>query len=419
MAPQLMFIGLGNMGRAMSKNLVEKGNLDKPLILYNRTKKRAEDLAASLPAGKTEVVSSIAEGVKKADIIFNIVSNDAAVKEAVSAILESDVTGKVVVDCSTIHPDTTKQVAADLAAKGAEFVASPVFGAPAMADAGKLIFVPAGTKSAIDRLRPYFTGVMGRAEIPFDDRAPETALQLKLLGNSFILNMVTVLGEGLTLGEKSGVGVEPVKQFVDLLFGGVHSAYAARMVDGVYWKMDEPLFSADNARKDAGHAINMAAAVGVDLKLAKLGDSYLQTVADHAGGSKGDIAGIYGAVRKQSSSIGHNELSTTTLSPLHLAFSTSVFSIENPHLTAAKNLEIQIETMAQGYSVFIGLVVVAALCVGAWFLSPKGENQTTWRSSLIIAFISCYLMWFVTFMAQLHPLIEPRRTTVKAGFQHE
>ncbi|KAI0967697.1 ATP synthase subunit H-domain-containing protein [Xylaria arbuscula] len=71
------------------------------------------------------------------------------------------------------------------------------------------------------------------------------------------------------------------------------------------------------------------------------------------------------------------------------------------------------------YSIFIGLVIVAAMCVAAWFLSPKGENQTTWRSSLIIAFVSCYLMWFITFMAQLHPLIEPRRVNIKEGFQHE
>ncbi len=160
-------------------------------------------------------------------------------------------------------------------------------------------FVPAGPKSAIDRLRPYTTGVMGRGEIPFDDKPYESSLKLKLLGNSFVINMVTMLGEGLTLGEKAGVGVEPVKQFVDLLFGGVYSAYAERMIKGVYWQMDEPLFSADNARKDAGHAMDMAREAGVDLRLIKQSDDYLKVVADHAGGAKGDIAGIYGAVRKQ------------------------------------------------------------------------------------------------------------------------
>ncbi|KAI2635198.1 NAD binding domain of 6-phosphogluconate dehydrogenase-domain-containing protein [Xylaria nigripes] len=299
MAPQILWIGLGNMGTGMCKNLVEKGGLDKPLILFNRTKKRAENLAATLPAGKTEVVDSIEEGVRKADIIFTIVSNDAAVKETISTILRCDVKGKLIVECSTIHPDTTKGVAHDVLAKGAEFVASPVFGAPAAATAGALIFVPAGPKSSIDRLRPFTTGVMGRAEIPFDDKPYESSLKLKLLGNTFVLNMVSVLGEGLTLGEKAGVGVEPVKQFVDLLFGGVYSAYAERMVKGTYWKMEEPLFSADNARKDAGHALSMAEAAGTKLHFAKQGDEYLKVVADHAGGAKGDIAGIYGAVRKQ------------------------------------------------------------------------------------------------------------------------
>ncbi|KAI1821893.1 NAD binding domain of 6-phosphogluconate dehydrogenase-domain-containing protein [Xylaria intraflava] len=298
MAPQILWIGLGNMGRGMCKNLVEKGGLEKPLLLYNRTKKRAEDLAATLPAGKTEVVDSIEEGVKKADTIFTIVSNDAAVKDAVGTILQSDVKGKLIVECSTIHPDTTKQVAQDVLAKGAEFVASPVFGAPAAANAGLLIFVPAGPKSSIDKLRPFTTGVMGRAEVPFDDKPYESSLKLKLLGNGFIINLVNMLGEGFTLGEKAGVGVEPVKQLVDLLFGGVFSAYGERMVKGVYWKMEEPLFSADNARKDAGHAINMAAAAGMDLKSLKRADEYLKVVADHAGGAKGDIAGVYGAYRK-------------------------------------------------------------------------------------------------------------------------
>ncbi|KAI1490538.1 NAD binding domain of 6-phosphogluconate dehydrogenase-domain-containing protein [Biscogniauxia mediterranea] len=284
----------------MCQNLVGKGNLDKPLILYNRTKKRAEDLAAKLPQGKTEVVDSIEEGVKKADIIFTIISNDAAVKEAIDTILKTDVQGKLIVECSTIHPDTTEQVAQEVTAKGGEFVASPVFGAPAAADAGVLIFVPAGPKSAIEKVRPYIKGVMGKAEIPFEDKPYGTALKLKLIGNTFILNMVTILGEGLTLGEKSGVGVEPVRQFVDTIYGGVYSGYAERMIKGTYWQMEEPLFSADNARKDARHAINLAKSSGMELKLVEVADGYLKTVAEHAGGSKGDIAGIYGAARKSS-----------------------------------------------------------------------------------------------------------------------
>ncbi|KAM0438870.1 hypothetical protein ACHAPT_001631 [Fusarium lateritium] len=72
--------------------------------------------------------------------------------------------------------------------------------------------------------------------------------------------------------------------------------------------------------------------------------------------------------------------------------------------------------MAQGYAVFIGLVVIAALCVASWFLAPKGENQVLWRSSLILAIVSCYLMWAITFLAQLHPLIAPRRTGIREEY---
>ncbi|RYP67013.1 hypothetical protein DL769_005873 [Monosporascus sp. CRB-8-3] len=375
MAPQLLWIGLGNMGRGMVKNLVEKGNLEKPLILYNRTQKRSEDLAAKLAEGKTEIVGSIEEGVKKADIVFTILSNDAAVRAVFSSALASgDVAGKLFVECSTIHPDTTVQLARDAAAVGAQFVASPVFGAPAAAEAGQLIFVPAGPREAVGRLRPYVRDVMGKGEIAFEDEPYEKALKLKLIGNAFVLNMVSMLGEGLTMAEKTGVGAGPVKQFLDGLFGGPYSAYGDRMLSGTYWKMEEPLFSADNARKDAGHAMNLAKSVGMELRHAAVVDDYLKVVADHAGGDKGDVAGMYGAARKKA---------------------------------------------GLKYSVFVGLVVVVAMSVAAWFLSPKGENQTTWRSSLILAFASCYLMWFVTFMAQLHPLIEPRRSDVREQFVSE
>ncbi|KAH6688066.1 putative vacuolar ATP synthase subunit E [Plectosphaerella plurivora] len=72
--------------------------------------------------------------------------------------------------------------------------------------------------------------------------------------------------------------------------------------------------------------------------------------------------------------------------------------------------------MAQGYSIFIGLVIIVGLCVAAYFLSPKGENQIIWRSSLILAIVSCYLMWAITFLAQLHPLIEPRRGDLRKEY---
>ncbi len=62
----------------MSKNIVEKANLDQPLMLYNRSTQRSVDFSSVLPASKTEVIETLKDGVSKADVIFTCLANDAA-----------------------------------------------------------------------------------------------------------------------------------------------------------------------------------------------------------------------------------------------------------------------------------------------------------------------------------------------------
>ena|ERR1700761_271996 len=109
----------------MCRNLVGKGNLSKPLILYNRTPGRAEALSVELGKDQTQVATSIEDAVKAADIIFSCVGNDAAVKEMIDTALKVDVNGKIFVECSTIAPDTTNALAKSVEAKGAAYLASP------------------------------------------------------------------------------------------------------------------------------------------------------------------------------------------------------------------------------------------------------------------------------------------------------
>ncbi|KAF2835975.1 hypothetical protein M501DRAFT_997172 [Patellaria atrata CBS 101060] len=65
--------------------------------------------------------------------------------------------------------------------------------------------------------------------------------------------------------------------------------------------------------------------------------------------------------------------------------------------------------MANGWSLLIGFLFIVAFSAVSWFASPKGENQTVWRSTLILSAWSCYLMWAITFLAQWHPLISPEK----------
>ncbi|KAJ9635785.1 hypothetical protein H2201_000219 [Coniosporium apollinis] len=299
MAPQLAWIGLGNMGRGMCKNLVEKGNLDKPLIIFNRTKKRAEDLSAKLDTGKAKVAESIEDAVAQSDIIFTCVADDKAINDTIDTALKGDVNGKLFVDCSTVHPDTTNGLGKKIEEKGASFVACPVFGAPAMADNGQLVCVLAGPKAEVEKVKPYTTGVMGKAVIEFSDQPYGQATLLKIIGNTFILQMVEALAEGLTVAEKSGLGVDNLHKFLEAMMPGPYAAYSTRMRSGDYYKREEPLFQVDLARKDAGHALALASTCGAKMRAVEVADSHLASVKEHVG-EKGDIAGIYGAVRLES-----------------------------------------------------------------------------------------------------------------------
>ncbi|KAL8709315.1 MAG: hypothetical protein Q9220_005908 [cf. Caloplaca sp. 1 TL-2023] len=284
----------------MCKNLVEKGRLSKPLIIFNRTIERAYALQSSLPSGKSTIASSIADAVSRSEIVFTCLGEDVAVYQTAQAICKSgEIKGKLFVDCSTVHPNTTNNLASTFSEHGANFVACPVFGAPAMADAGQLICVLAGPSSSVKEVLPYWKGVMGRANIDYSDQPHGQATLLKIIGNTFILNMVESLAEGHTVAEKSGLGNANLHQFIETMFPGPYTAYSKRLIEGDYYQREEPLFGVDLARKDAKHALNLAQSSDVRMGAVELADGHLAGVQKHMG-KRGDIAGIYGMVRLES-----------------------------------------------------------------------------------------------------------------------
>lgn len=276
-------------GQGMCKNLVEKGKLSKPLVIFNRTKSRAEDLSSKI--GHSKVANSVQDLVNESDIIFYCLGDDASVLEMVDNILKTSIQGKLLVDCSTIHPDTTKQENEKVTAAGGHFVAMPVFGAPAMADSGSLVCVAAGKAEDVEKVNPYTTGVMGRAIIDYSGQEPNKATLLKIVGNTFILSMVTTLAEGHVVAQTSGLGTDELHKFIETMFPGPYTAYSTRMLSGDYYQRQEPLFAVDLARKDARHAKKVAEDSGTRMRIAELGDEYLVGVKDEMG-EKGDIAGI-------------------------------------------------------------------------------------------------------------------------------
>lgn len=284
----------------MVKNLVAKGNLSSPLILFNRTKSRAIELSEALSA-PTVIASSIHQAVAPAGTIFICLGDDPAVEQTIAAAVDSgDLSGKLFIDCSTVHPDTTRRIAALLESHGASFAACPVFGAPPAAEAGQLVCVLAGRKEPVSRAKPFFAGVMGRANIDLSETSEDTgrAAMLKVVGNSLIFRMVQAVGDGLVVAEKSGLGANELHGLIELLFPGIFASYSNRMISGEYFKREEPLFAVDLARKDVRHMLDLAKNVGAKVEGVEVLDESLKAVKAHAG-EKGDVAGLYGAARLQ------------------------------------------------------------------------------------------------------------------------
>jgi len=174
-----------------------------------------------------------------------------------------------------------------------------VFGPPAMADSGQLICILAGPPAAVDLVKPFCKGVMGCENIDFAGQIQGKATLLKVIGNTFILQMIEALSEGHTLAEKTGLGTDNLHALIEAMFPGPYTAYSNRLKSGDYYKRDEPLFAVDLAQKDAKHALDLAASTGVKMRAVELANAHLADVKEYMG-TKGDIASIYGAVRQES-----------------------------------------------------------------------------------------------------------------------
>ncbi|MGI4835609.1 MAG: NAD(P)-dependent oxidoreductase [Janthinobacterium lividum] len=196
----ISFLGLGSMGAAMATNLLRAGFV---LTVYNRTAEKAEPLRQ---LGAT-VAASPAEAARAADLVFTMVTNDQALEEITTGpdgILRTLPLGAIHASCSTVAPDTNRHLAEAHRVHGSFLVASPVFGKPDVAAAGKLWVGSSGaTAEARQRLQPAQAAI-GQGTHDFGDD-PGAASVAKLCGNFLLGTVIEGLAEALTLAEKCGL----------------------------------------------------------------------------------------------------------------------------------------------------------------------------------------------------------------------
>lgn len=202
------FIGLGSMGHAMANNLLKAGHT---LRVWNRSKDKAQDLVAQ----GAILVDRPAEVSAPGGIVVTMVADDAALLEIVTGpdgILNRLGAGGIHVSMSTIAPATATQLAELHRARGAAYLAAPVFGRPEAAAARMLFILCAGPADACARVQPLLDA-MGQKVFQLGQE-PSHANIVKLSGNFMFMSVIESLGEAMTLGEKYGV---PRQQMMEVL----------------------------------------------------------------------------------------------------------------------------------------------------------------------------------------------------------
>lgn len=203
------FIGLGNLGIAIAENLLEK---QKPLYVFNRTKTKAEALSAK----GAIVCDSVKELAAQCDIVFSIVSDDAALNDittgpgGIAANLKKD---GIHVSLSTILPATSVALHQLHSKQGSQYLACPVMGRPEVARARKINFLISGDNKAIQKVKSLLEDGGGAGVWDFGEEvgAANTA---KLASNYLVIAAMEALAESINLANLSNINT---KLWMDML----------------------------------------------------------------------------------------------------------------------------------------------------------------------------------------------------------
>ncbi|KAJ6022593.1 Dehydrogenase multihelical [Penicillium canescens] len=291
--------GLGSMGLGMSLNLQKylQSNKLSPLRYSNRTLSKGGSLRGegAIPEEKFEDV------VRHSDVIFTMISNDDVLMDLINkALFAGDsLKGKIFVDTSTIHPETSEWATSRLSEYGAAFVAAPVFGASPVAAAGKLIFAVAGPAMAVETIKPLITNVMGRSIIDMGKDVRKSSL-LKISGNILVISFMEVVAEAQVFAEVTGIGSQQLEEFIGNMFGPVLESYSKRITTGAYAPPlgTSPGFAAALASKDMNHALSIAASHSTRLPTLETASHRLMSAREYAGECL-DSSAMYGTGRME------------------------------------------------------------------------------------------------------------------------
>lgn len=257
-------IGLGIMGKPMAKNLLKAGY---ELWVNNRSQGPMEELAACGAHAATRK-----ELAENAEVIITMLPNGPQVREVILGDVIKDMRpGQIFIDCSSISPVVSKEIAAALAEKGVEMLDAPVSGGEPKAIDGTLSFMVGGKQEIFDRCRSILADMGSSVTRCGEIGAGNTT---KLANQIIVACNIQAVAEAFTLAQKAGVDPEVVYQAIrgGLAGSTVLDAKGPMMIAG----NDKPGFKIDLHIKDLDNALDCAHTVGAPVPMTAAVQEILQ-----------------------------------------------------------------------------------------------------------------------------------------------
>lgn len=278
---KISFIGTGLMGFPMAKNLLKK-NLD--LKIFSRTLKKSKPLEEF--GGK--IINSLNEAIIDSDIIFTMLTDDAAVEEVLgnSDFLINLKPSSTVIDMSSIKPKIAIKYGKLLKENNVNFLDAPVSGGTIGAEQGSLAIMVGGDQKIFDNAINVLK-IMGNPTLV----GPIGSGQISKLANQIIVGVtIGAVAEAITLCEKAGVDGN---KFIKALSGGfadgkILQNHGKRMIK----KDFSPKGKVSTHLKDMNNILECANDFNTQLPISNLIQSMFKSLVDN-GNSDDDHSALY------------------------------------------------------------------------------------------------------------------------------
>ncbi|HET7880823.1 MAG TPA: NAD(P)-binding domain-containing protein [Acetobacteraceae bacterium] len=251
-AMKVGFIGVGNMGGPMCRNIIRNTNHD--VVVFDLSRSATE---ACTSLGAT-AGSSVADVASTCDVVFTSLPMPRNVEEVAAGIAASAKTGSTYIDLSTNSPATARRVNDLMRSKGIQMLEAPVSGGVTRATDGTIVIMVGGDTATFDAQLPLLKSFSGEVVHVGEVGMGSVA---KLVNNMLAFCNAAAAAEALMIGKMAGIDLRKLQQVISNASG--NSSAFRNIAEKAFDRAFEATFALDLAHKDLRLALELADELGV------------------------------------------------------------------------------------------------------------------------------------------------------------